>query len=707
MSSPSPRVIALSTAAVLLAACGSDAPPAAPPAEAAKAPPPPAAVALVARQVLYGNPERTGGSISPDGKWLGYIAPLDGVMNVFVAPIDRPSEAKPVTHDSKRPIREFRFAYDGKHLIYPQDEGGDENFRMHVVGLEDASDRALTPAGARADVLSLSSRQPGAVLLQVNDRNKQFFDVVRYDLDTGKSERLVENDGYEAFLADDDFKLRFATKPTADGGYEWFQREGANWKSWAMVPQEDALTTQFAGMSADGKTLYYTDSRGRDTSGLFAFDTESHDTRLLKEDPRADVGGAIVDPKTGVPQAVAVNYLRTEWVALDPAIQKDLDALKKIGDGEFVVESRTLDDSSWVVLFSASNASAKYYLYNRATGATTQWIDTRPKLADAPLVTMHPLEIKARDGLTLVSYLSLPKAADPDGDGKPTAPVPMVLLVHGGPWGRDTYGLNRTHQWLANRGYAVLSVNFRASTGFGKKFLNAGNLEWGKKMHDDLLDAVDWAVKSGVTVKDKVAIMGGSYGGYATLAGVTMTPKEFACGVDIVGPSNLMTLLNSIPPYWASFRKQFYTRMGDPDTDAGKALLKERSPLSYADKIERPLLIGQGKNDPRVNVAESEQIVAAMKAKNIPVTYVLFPDEGHGFARPANNIAFNAITEGFLGKCLGGRVEPIGADFDGSSLQVPEGAALLDGLEAAVKAHEAAATPAAAKPDDAPKPAGG
>jgi dipeptidyl aminopeptidase/acylaminoacyl peptidase len=282
----------------------------------------------------------------------------------------------------------------------------------------------------------------------------------------------------------------------------------------------------------------------------------------------------------------------------------------------------------------------------------------------------------------------------------------MVLYVHGGPWARDTYGLNRGHQWLANRGYAVLSVNYRASTGFGKKFLNAGNLEWGRKMHDDLLDAVDWAVKNGVTTKDKVAIMGGSYGGYATLAGLTMTPKEFACGVDIVGPSNLMTLLNSIPPYWASFRKQFYTRMGDPDTDAGRALLKERSPLTYADQIERPLLIGQGKNDPRVNVAESEQIVAAMKAKSIPVTYVLFPDEGHGFARPANNIAFNAIAEGFLGKCLGGRVEPIGTDFDGSSLQVPEGAALLDGLEAAVKAH-AAAAPAAPAAEAATKPAGG
>jgi dipeptidyl aminopeptidase/acylaminoacyl peptidase len=305
-----------------------------------------------------------------------------------------------------------------------------------------------------------------------------------------------------------------------------------------------------------------------------------------------------------VVQAVGVNYLRSEWTAIDPAIQKDLDALKKLGDGEFRVDARTLDDKTWVVQFVRSDSSGKYYLYDRETGTAKVWIDTRPALKDAPLVTMHPQEIKSRDGLTLVSYLSLPKNSDENNDGKPEQPVPMVLLVHGGPWARDGFGLNRTHQWLANRGYAVLSVNYRASTGFGKKFLNAGNLEWGKKMHDDLIDAVDWAVKGGITSQDKVAIMGGSYGGYATLAGLTMTPKTFACGVDIVGPSNLFTLLNSIPPYWASFRKQFYTRMGDPNTDEGKAILKDRSPLTYADKIERPLLIGQGQNDPRVNVAE-------------------------------------------------------------------------------------------------------
>ena len=296
---------------------------------------------------------------------------------------------------------------------------------------------------------------------------------------------------------------------------------------------------------------------------------------------------------------------------------------------------------------------------------------------------MHTAEIKARDGLTLPSYLTLPQGADKNGDGKPEQAVPMVLLVHGGPWARDGYGYNGTHQWLANRGYAVLSVNFRASTGFGKKFLNAGNKQWGLAMHDDLIDAVNWAVKQGVTAADKVAIMGGSYGGYAALAGLTFTPTTFACAVDIVGPSNLETLLGTIPPYWEAGKKQMYSRMGDPTTEEGKAILRAASPLYKADQIVRPLLIGQGANDPRVKQAESDQIVTAMQAKKIPVSYVLYPDEGHGFAKPNNRIGFNAIAEAFLGNCLGGRVEPLGETVRQSTAQIVHGAEFVPGLAAA------------------------
>jgi dipeptidyl aminopeptidase/acylaminoacyl peptidase len=595
-----------------------------------------------------------------------------------------------------RGIRGFSFAYTGNHVLFGQDDGGDENFQVFAVDLTSGESKALTPKGPRASVAGSSREIPGKVLVSINDRDPKFFDLVEIDIASGETKRVVENDGYENFVTDDSYALRYASRPRADGGYDWFVRDGNTWKEWSSVPQADALTTQLAGFTRDGKTLYVLDSRERDTAALFALDTSSGERSLVHEDARADAGSALVDPATGRVQAVEVNYLTSSWAVVDPAIAGDLDTLKKaLGEGEIFISSRTDDDSRWVVLHVVSNASAKYHLYDRKAGTVSLWFDTRPALAKETLATMQALELKSRDGLNLVSYLTLPAASDADGNGRPEKAVPMVLLVHGGPWARDTYGLNGTHQWLANRGYAVLSVNFRGSTGFGKSFTNAGDLQWGRKMHDDLIDAVQWAVAEGITLADKVAIMGGSYGGYATLAGLTMTPTTFACGVDIVGPSNLNTLLGSIPPYWESFKRVFASRVGDPDTEEGRALLTERSPLTFVDQIQRPLLIGQGANDPRVKQAESDQIVAAMQAKNIPVTYALYPDEGHGFARPPNRLSFNAVTEGFLGTCLGGRVEPVGSDLEGSTLQVPAGAELVPGLSDALRAIAPAAAPAA------------
>src|SRR5690606_32421836 len=421
---------------------------------------------------------------------------------------------------------------------------------------------------------------------------------------------------------------------------------------------------------------------------LYAVDAESGERTLVYENPRADVGDALAHPRTGKVQAAASNYLREEWTVLDPAIREDMAKLAAMGPGEASVVSRTLDDSQWIVAYSAAENPTTYYRYDNASNQLTELFSTRPDLAGKPLVPMWPQEIKARDGKTLVSYLTLPQAADPDQDGNPDKAVPMVLFVHGGPWARDAYGYSSYDQWLANRGYAVLSVNYRGSTGFGKAFVNAADGEWAGKMHDDLIDAVAWAVDRGVTTPDKVAIMGGSYGGYATLVGLTFTPDTFACGVDIVGPSNLQTLLSTIPPYWAAFFEQFAKRVGDPRTEAGKKMLNERSPLNFVEKIKKPLLIGQGANDPRVKQSESDQIVQAMQRSEIPVTYVLFPDEGHGFARPENAMAFNAVTEGFLAECLGGRIEPIGDDFAGSSIEVPAGADGVKGLATALAGHK-------------------
>jgi dipeptidyl aminopeptidase/acylaminoacyl peptidase len=438
--------------------------------------------------------------------------------------------------------------------------------------------------------------------------------------------------------------------------------------------------------SADGKTLYWGDSRGRDTQALVAQDWASGRFDVVAQDARSDVGGGLFDPRTGRPQAYLRDYLMSEYVALDPAVQDDIAYLKSATKGQYEIVSRTDDDATWLVDVDRVTEPPSTWMYERKSKRLTQLYVSRPELEGAPLVPMHAVELKARDGLTLVSYLSLPAGVD-FVDGKASRATPLVLFVHGGPWARDEFGYNRYHQWLANRGYAVLSVNYRGSTGFGKSFVSAGDLQWGRKMHDDLLDAVDWAVHAGVTQRDQVAIAGGSYGGYATLVGMTFTPTTFACGVDIVGPSNLFTLLESVPPYWESFREQFYKRMGDSRTDAGRALLKERSPLTFADRIARPLLIGQGANDPRVNVRESDQIVAAAKAKGIPVTYIVFPDEGHGFARPVNNIAFNAAEENFLQRCLGGRAEPIGGALEASTGQVRNGADFVPGLKESIGTH--------------------
>ncbi|MYM73853.1 alpha/beta fold hydrolase [Duganella sp. FT134W] len=649
---------------------------------------PAAEVPLIERGKIFGNPSKTAAKISPDGKWLSWIAPRDGVLNVWVAPADKLSDARPLTDEKTRPIRNSFWSPDSKVVLFIQDKGGDENFLLYGVNVASSKQTNYTPfEKTRVQVLQISSKIKDRILVGVNNRDPRWHDVYSLELASGKLTLVQQNDGYGGFVADDNLKLRIAQKARDDGGATYYRISDGKIDTTplAEVSLEDSQTTGPGAFTADGKTLYWIDSRNRNTAALVAQDVASGKATVIAEDARADIGQPLFDERTGRVQAYTVNYLKQEYVPVDNSIKEDLAFLKKNTKGQFAVTSRTEAEDKWLVAVDPVTAPASTWLYDRKAKKLTQLYVSRPELDGAPLAAMHPQEIKSRDGLTLVSYLTLPKSVDANGTGKASKPVPMVLLVHGGPWARDGFGYNGYHQWLANRGYAVLSVNYRGSTGFGKKFISAGDLQWGRKMHDDLIDAVDWAVKNGVTTADKVAIMGGSYGGYATLAGLTFTPTTFACGVDIVGPSNLFTLLQTIPPYWEAGKQQFYKRMGDPTTDAGKALLKERSPLNFAADIQRPLLIGQGANDPRVNVRESEQIVAAMAAKNIPVTYVEFPDEGHGFARPVNNIAFNAVTENFLAKCLNGRAEPIGGALKASTAQVKHGAEFAPGLADAIK----------------------
>ncbi len=609
---------------------------------------------LIPRKDIFGNPTRTLPAISPDGKNIAYIAPRDSVLNVFVAPRDDIAAAKPITADKKRGIRGFFWAQNSKQLIYTQDEGGDENWRIHVVGIATAQDSVISPAGkVQGQVLATSVTKPDEILIGINDRDPQNHDVYRHNLKTGEQKLLFTNeDGYNTFVADDSLALRMAAKQTPGGGLEVFKRDSAGkMTSFTRISPEDALTTQFVGFDVAGTTLYALDSRGRDKAALVTIDVDTGAPKVLAESDKADVSGTLAHPATGKVQAAQIDYLRDEWQAIDPAIKGDIEFLNANARGQWKVTSRSHDDMRWTVQVDRVTEPVAFWMYDRGAKQFTKLFTARPNLEGAPLSPMYPVEIKVRDGLTLVSYLTLPRGTDPGGSGKPSKALPMVLYVHGGPWYRDSFGYNPTHQWLANRGYAVLSVNYRGSTGFGKKFVNIADMQFAGTMHDDLIDAVKWAIDKGIAEKDKIAIMGGSYGGYATLVGMTFTPDTFACGVDIVGPSNLVTLIESFPPYWQPFMEvSWYKHVGDPRTEEGKKFLLTRSPITRVDQIKRPLLIGQGANDPRVTRKESDQIVAAMNARKIPVTYAIYTDEGHGFARPENRIRCEGRRFGSAGR---------------------------------------------------------
>ena len=668
------------------------APPASPPPTIAMATPPrapappPAApradASLVHRTVLFGDPDHAQPQISPDGKRLAFLAPSEGVLNVWVGPADDPQAAKPVTQEKKRSIRRYEWSFTNEHVLYLQDKDGDENWHVLAVDLRAGTTKDLTPIdGVNAEIAGQGHLVPGVVQVGLNDRDKKYHDVYDIDVRTGARKLVQKNDGFLGFVADEHLRVRLGVKPLPDGGRELVTpapKDG--WKSFAKIPLEDALTTEPIGFDKTERSLFMKDSRGRDTAALVSVDLASGKSTVVAEDAKADVGDVLRHPLDNRIEAVLVTYDRARWKVVDPSLEKDFAALAAVTDGDMRVVSRSLDEKRWIVSYNLSDGPTRFYRYDRDAKKATLLFTSSTALEKVELAKMHPVVVKSRDGLDLVSYLTLPRASDKSASGAPDHPLPMVLNVHGGPWGRNEWGFDRYHQWLASRGYAVLSVNYRGSTGFGKNFVNAANGEWATKMHDDLLDAVDWAIAKKIADPTKVAIMGGSYGGYATLVGLTFTPDKFACGVDIVGPSNLVTLLQSIPPYWAAEIDHLSKAIGDFRTDEGKKLLLARSPLMRVHRIQRPLLIGQGANDPRVKQAESDQIVKALQDRKIPVTYVLFPDEGHGFARAANRTAFNAVAEVFFAQCLGGPYEPVGGDFQGSTITVPAGVSQVYGV---------------------------
>ncbi len=619
---------------------------------------------LIKREIFLGNPVKSQPRLSPDGTRIAYLAPSEtDVLNVWVRTVGR-NDDRMVTDDKHRGIRTAFWAHDSRHLLYQQDVGGNENFHVYSVDVTGGTGKDLTPhEGVRAQGVQLDKHHPDEMLVGLNLRDKKVFDMHRINLVTGESRLDTQNPGdVGAWFTDTDFVIRAAVASSEkDGSSTLRVRESATapWRDLVTFPFGE--NGSFVSFAADGKSANVISSLGSDVTRLVRMDLATgKELETLASDPRCDVGGVIVHPDSRQVQAVAFNYLRNEWKVLDPAITPDVAALKQVRDGDFAVVSRDRADAVWVVAYTVDRAPTTWYTYDRKSRTASVLMTSQPALEKATLATMEPVVIPARDGLKLPSYLTLPS-------GVAAKNLPMVLMVHGGPWGRDGWGYSGSVQWLANRGYAVLQVNFRASTGFGKAFLNAGNLQWGHTMQDDLTDAVRWAIAKGYADPKRVAIFGGSYGGYATLAGLAFTPDLYACGVDIVGPSNLKTLLGAIPPYWAVGRKEMLLRMGDVETDS--VFNRKVSPLFHAEKIRAPLLIGQGKNDPRVNVRESDQIAAALRARNLPVEYVVYADEGHGFARPQNRLDFYGRAEQFLAKHLGGRAEPY-APVEGTTAEL-------------------------------------
>ena len=632
---------------------------------------------LLRRRLLFADPERSVVRISHDGSRIAFRAPVGGVLNLWVAPIARVDEARPVTTVTDRNLGPWIvWMRDNRHVVFFREMAGDENWRAWRVDLETGDVRPLTPGpGVTCYIQQHSRHFPSELLIAHNARDKRYFDVYRVNVATGESTLVQLNEAFRYHFTDQQFQVRFAVRYTDDGGIEYLQRgSDGEWMLFSRIGAEDGIATRAIEFSAGGSELYWLDSRGRDTVAVIAQDLESGTMRVLAEDPRADFTELLLDPINERPVAAVRSFERATWQVLDPDYQGDFDYLTRQSRGDLTITGMSQDRQHWIVAYQYDDAPLEYFHYDRGARQVRRLFSSTSAWEGLPFVPMEPVVIRARDGLELVSYLSRPRGA------QPREPLPIVFLVHGGPWTRDVWGLYANHQWLANRGYAVLSVNYRGSTGFGKAFVNAANLEWAGKMHDDLIDAVDWAIAEQIADSARVAIMGTSYGGYSALVGLTFTPEKFACAVDLCGVSNQVTFLNTIPEYWMTWKSLWKVRMGDYTTEAGLRFLEERSPLNRADRIVRPLLIGQGANDVRVKASESEQIVAAMQQHGIPVTYVYYPDEGHGLGRAENRRSFTAVAEAFLAAHLGGDCEPVGDDFENSTIEFRVGRELIPGL---------------------------
>lgn len=619
---------------------------------------------LIDREILFGNPEYAGAQISPDGKFISFVKPYKDTMNVWVKGVNEPfGAARPMTADTSRPVRNYFWSRDGKYILYVQDKGGDENFNVYAVnpadppaaGSDAPAARNLTDAkGISAEIQAVPLSDPDTIYVGINDRDKAWHDLYKVKISTGARTLISENhDRYQGIVFDNADKMRLAVRSATNGDTEIlaFGDDGKATKIYSCDVFETCSPLAF---NKDNKRVYIQTNKGSlDLVQLELLDVATGKTEKVESDPlgKVDLGGANFSEVTHEMIATSYEDDRTRIYWKDKSYEKDYELIKKkLGEREISFNSATADESKFIVATYSDVDPGTVWLFDRKTKDLSTLYQVREKVDRKALAPMTSVRYKSSDGLEIPAYLTLPKGVAPKN-------LPVVVFPHGGPWARDSWGYNAFAQFLANRGYAVLSPNFRSSTGYGKKFLNAGNNQWGEKMQDDLTWGVNYLVEQGIADPKRVGIMGGSYGGYATLAGVAFTPDKYAAAVAIVAPSNLKTLLESIPPYWEAGRIIFYKRMGDPNTPEGLAQMKRQSPLFSADKIKTPLMVVQGANDPRVNKREADQIVIALRDRNYPVEYLVAPDEGHGFARPVNNSAMVAAAEKFLAKHLGGRYQ--------------------------------------------------
>jgi dipeptidyl aminopeptidase/acylaminoacyl peptidase len=635
------RALVGTLAAALLAGC------APPPSTEAGAPP------LIPRAAVFDNPDRIAAKLSPDGARYAFLAPVEEVLNVWVA--DLGGEPVSVTHRRSRGVYNYFWSGDGSYLFFLSDNDGDENWALYSVNLESGEERAITPfKDVQVQILEVDPNHPDRILIEMNQRDPLAHDVYQLDVESGELAMVAQNPGNVRFwITDPQMRVRGMHLARPDAGFDYMVRDSEEepWRKLLSFDFDDAITSRPVGFSADGRWAYLLDSRGTSTGRLVQMDTHTGEIEVLAEDPEYDLGDVfevklLRHPRTYDLQAVQYFRERAAWKALDGSVEADLEALGAAHPGDFYVTSRSHDDRVWFVEYDADVAPPAYYAYDRETRETTLLFESLAEIRKYPLAEMEPFTFEARDGLEVHGYLTFPLGVEREN-------LPLVVTPHGGPWYRDFWGYEPDVQWLANRGYVVMQVNFRGSTTYGKEFIRAANHEWGRKMLWDVVDGAQWAVDQGWVDSERIAIFGGSFGGYQALCGAAFTPDFFRAAIDVVGISNLVTFMNSMPPQWETRKYRFWLRGGDPRTEV--ELLEERSPYFHADEIKIPILIAQGANDPRVKQAESDQIVERLKANGIEHQYLLFPDEGHGFKQPANLETFSAAVEAFLAKHLGGR----------------------------------------------------